>query len=156
MTDKVFLLERDYKPEATLGQLCDGDNVIFRTLEPPNRNNAKDNPNTPANEAGCIPEGEYLCVKRDPKVWAKARFKDNWEIKNVPNKAGVVFHSGNYWFHSQSCILVGKEIKDLNPKNDPKIDKNKRWFLSDSGTALKEFYKIMPERFILKIVNNAS
>lgn len=154
MTDPLFLLKRKYK-EATCGTLCDeANNALFFTLEPPLRNNAKDNPNTPENEAGCIPEGEYLVVRRDPKIWSKARYKDNWEILNIPNKSGVVFHSGNYWFHSQSCILLGKSIIDMNPRGNIGFNKDRRWFLNNSALALKEFTKMMPERFKLKIMKD--
>ncbi len=151
---ETFILKRNYTPECTTGDLInsDGKHIVY-TLEPPNRKNAKDNPDTKENEAGCIPEGTYLCFKRDPKVYAKARFKDNWEISNVPNKAGVVFHSGNYWFQSQSCILLATHIQNMNPRNDPSFDNNKKWLASGSIDALNKFSKIMPNRFMLKITS---
>ena len=149
-----FVLTRVYKTDATIGALnsSTGEHIIC-TLEPPNRNNAKDSPNTAINEAGCIPEGTYLCFKRDPKKYAGARFKDNWEISGVPNKAGVVFHSGNYWFQSQSCVLTASYIQDMNPKEDPKFDPNKRWFAAQSKDALNKFIKRMPSKFMLKITS---
>lgn len=148
-----YILRRQYK-EATLGSFEDSSGkCLWRTLEPPNRNNAKDNPNTTENEAGCIPEGIYKVKKRDPKIYANARFKDNWEILNVPNKAGVVIHSGNYWWHSQSCILLGNCIQDMNPKNDPNITSSNKWFLSQSRDALKKFYDTMPHEFELEIIS---
>lgn len=147
-----FILQRIYEPEATLGTILGSDNKpLFRTLEPPNRNNAKDDKTTPENESGCISEGIYQVKKRDPKIYAKARFKDNWEILKVPNKSGVVVHAGNYWWHSQSCILIGRSIQNMNPRNDPKIKPENKWFLSQSRDALAEFHRIMPKEFILEI-----
>lgn len=149
---ELFTLLRIYESEATLGTILNSSGKpLFKTLEPPKRNNAKDNPNTAENEAGCIPEGIYQVKKRDPKIYAKARFKDNWEILKVPNKSGVVIHAGNYWWHSQSCILIGRSIRNMNPRNDPKIKPENKWFLSQSKDALAEFYKTMPEEFILEI-----
>ena len=152
---KQFTLLRNYREHGTTGIVIDPESgeVIIRTLEPPKRDNAKDNPKTPANEAGCIPEGIYTCRRRDPKLFKKARFKDNWEILDVPNKTGVVFHSGNYWFESKSCVLAATTVQDMNPKEDPKFDPNKRLYASQSGDALKKFTKVMPTEFSLKITS---
>lgn len=153
-----FTLLRSYKDEATTAILLNsrGKRVIF-TLEPPNRNNAKNDSKTKENEAGCIPEGIYTCRRRNPKDYEKSkvkpRFLDNWEILNVPDKSGVVFHCGNYWFESESCILVASAIEDKNPTNDPKFDKNKRWCGIKSIDALNIFKSIMPQEFSLKITS---
>lgn len=155
---KNFTLMRQYREEATTGALIDSGTgkKIICTLEPPNRSNAKDNPSTSENEAGCIPEGIYKVRRRDPKIFASAHFKDNWEILDVPHKEGVVFHSGNYWFESKSCILTGTEIIDMNPKNQPNFDKNKKWYASQSRDALKNFTNLMPSEFELKITSTAT
>lgn len=152
---KKFTLIRYYHPEATIGALLNPDNGerIISTLEPPNRDNAKDDPKTYINESGCVPEGVYICQKRDPEVFKESKFKDNWEILGVPTKAGVVFHCGNYWFESKSCLLVGTLIMNMNPKNNPDFDPNRKWFASQSRDAMKKFIEVMPERFELEIVS---
>lgn len=152
---KNFTLMRDYKSEATPGIIIDpstGEKVVA-TLEPPKRNNAKDDPKTSINESGCIPEGKYTCKRRDPQLFKNAKFKDNWEILNVPNKGGICFHSGNYWFESKSCVLVGSIIQDMNPLNKKDFDGDKRWYASQSKDALKKFSEKMPIEFILDIIS---
>lgn len=153
---KSFKIIRTYHPEeATCGHLYDDKKKeIICTLEPPNRNNAKDDPDTAINEAGCISEGTYHVKRRDPKIYEDARFKDNWEILNVPNKSGVVFHSGAYWTDSKSCILTATTVIDMNPKNDVKFDKNKRWLAAQGKDALKKFSQIMPSEFELIITSD--
>lgn len=149
-----FTLKRTYHPvpEGTTGVLYDAKkNKIVCTLEPPNRNNAKDKPNTAINEAGCIPEGTYHVKRRDPVIYANARFKDNWEVLNVPNKLGIVFHCGNLWTDSKSCILVATFILDRNPKKDLKLAPEKRWYASQSKDAMNQFKSIMPDEFLLEI-----
>ncbi len=151
-----YTLIRKYNDylEGTTGIITDtkGKKIVC-TLEPPNRNNSKDNPQTKVNEAGCIPEGIYICRKRDPEVYKNAHFKDNWEILNVPNKEGCVFHGGNLWTDSKSCILVASSIQNMNPKNDPDFDPIKKWWASQSQMAMKAFNNNMPIEFTLKIIS---
>jgi len=152
--NKTYKLIRTYKEEATIGIIVDSaGKKICCTLEPPNRNNAKDNPKTKDNEAGCIPEGIYTCRKRNPLHYPNARFKDNWEVLDVLNKSGVVFHTGNVWTDSKSCIILATEIQDMNPRNIESFNPVKKWWASQSRTALGKFNKMMPEEFALEIMS---
>lgn len=64
----------------------------------------------------CIPVAEYK-VKT---TYSNKYKKDMYEIMNVPNRAGVRIHSGNYYTQVQGCVLVGKAFKDIN--SDGEVD----------------------------------
>lgn len=143
---KEFTLVREYKKEATLGTLFDGDKEIIRTLERPNLDNQKDNPKTKENESSCIPEGIYLCKK-----YSSPKFPDNWEVTNVPNRSHILIHCANYVYEIEGCIATATTIIDMNPKNDKKIDESRKWMGSQSRDAFNAFKKIAPEEFKLII-----
>ncbi len=78
------------------------DQAAFATLELPWRDNARG--------ASCIPRGRYECI------WAKSpRFGMCYHVLDVPGRANILFHNGNYagnlklGFRSDSsgCILLG-------------------------------------------------
>mgnify|MGYP001579009667 FL=1 len=70
--------------------------------------------------------------------------KHTYEIQNVPNRAGIRIHSGNYTRQILGCILLGKTLTDID--GDGIID------VTDSSTTVNEFEKLMKfQSFTLKI-----
>ena len=78
------------------------------TMEPPWLDNIK--------SRSCIPEGEYLAgLKLSPK------YGDVYQVFDVPDRTGILFHSGNYAGDEESglksdtdgCILLGKNHGEL-------------------------------------------
>jgi len=66
----------------------------WATLELPYRKNC---PNLSA-----IPSGSYLCQRiQSPK------FGETFEVQDVPNRKGILFHYGNTVNDTQGCILLG-------------------------------------------------
>jgi len=84
------------------------------TLEPPWRDNQEN--------VSCIPPGRYRCERiRSPK------FGWTFEVKNVPNRTHVLFHSGNTLEDTHGCILVGEEFSGTWEK--PVLASSQRGFI---------------------------
>lgn len=83
------------------------------TLERPWQDNAQN--------VSCIPSGRYRCERvRSPK------FGWTFEVKNVPNRDHVLFHSGNTIEDTHGCILVGEEFSGTWEK--PTLASSQRGF----------------------------
>ena len=69
----------------------------------------------------CIPPGRYRCERvRSPK------FSWTFEVKHVPNRTHVLFHSGNTLEDTHGCILVGEEFSGTWDK--PMLASSQRGF----------------------------
>lgn len=115
------LLERFcYHPEGTLGVMTVGD-TEFYTVERPWEENLP--------RISCIPEGEYEMKRRkSPKFgWC-------WEVKNVPNRTYILFHSANFPDELQGCIAPGISLM------------SDRIAVSRSRDAMKEFEELTHEK----------
>lgn len=64
------------------------------TLELPWRDNQR--------RISCIPGGWYECQPFDG-----SRFKNVWQVMNVPGRTYILFHAGNRPRDIEGCILVG-------------------------------------------------
>ncbi len=114
----------------TLGDLTYG-NFHCKTLEPSWRLNQKN--------ISCIPKGTYE-VK---KVYS-LKFGLVYEVQNVPNRTGIYFHGGNFFFNTKGCILLGKGYGNLN--NDKETD------ITDTKATRKTFEILLNFKpFTLKI-----
>lgn len=83
----------------TSGQLFAGDLSLF-TLELPWRNNEP--------SVSCIPAGRYRCV-----IAYSNRYKRVMpRLLNVPDRDGILIHSGNCEGDTHGCILVGMSQRD--------------------------------------------
>lgn len=151
---KHFVLERVYLPTETLGSWYDGATLICKTLERPNRNNQRDNPNTEENESGCIPEGIYILEKQEPKEdrpYGYFRFRaipGRSLNKYIKDKLGnymssILVHRISYVKDLLGCIGVGGRFADLN--KDGVLD------MADSSSKLEWMYRNLPDVFILEI-----
>ena len=71
------------------------------TLELPDKKNKR--------RVSSIPKGSYKASKhRSPK-----HGKTLW-LRNVPNRSEILIHKGNYHTDILGCILIGKELRDIN------------------------------------------
>lgn len=65
-----------------------------KTLELPLKNN------TP--QISCIPKGTYTCRRvNSPK------FGETFQVCDVPDRSGILFHAGNSVKDTRGCILLG-------------------------------------------------
>ena len=108
------LLRVGQSGRGTFGVIRFGAVPFVLTLERPWRDNQQN--------ISCIPAGRYRCERiRSPK------FGWTFEVKNVPNRSHVLFHSGNTIEDTQGCILVGEEFSGTWDK--PMLASSQRGFL---------------------------
>lgn len=94
--------------------------------------------NTP--NISCIPKGQYEVIPYSSKKYPKA-----FHVLDVPERSNILIHNGNFYTDIRGCILVGKEISDIN--NDGFLD------VTQSMSALGEIIdKIGQNKFTLYIV----
>ena len=84
----------------------------------------------------CIPAGKYICVKKDA---TEAIPYQHVSITNIPNRSGVAIHSGNHFFHSKGCILVGLMGKDINKDGQVDILQSRDTFIKLMNVLTDEF-----------------
>ena len=131
-------IHRTYKEKATYG-----DGVVideekhekvfeFKTLELPNLNNQR--------RISCIPEGEYLVIKKPP---TSKRPYEYFHVTEVPGRDAILFHPGNYTRQILGCILPGETHTDLD--KDGIID------ITNTTATLKILTALMPDKFKLTI-----
>lgn len=79
--------------------LVDGSPRLL-TLEPPNLNNQSN--------ISCIPMGSYPCKRVFNKKLASGYVvKETFQLMDVPDRDGILFHVGNYIEDTHGCILIG-------------------------------------------------
>lgn len=103
-----LVLERTYWLTQTLGKLrvFKNDELVgvLSTLELPDLENQK--------KISCIPAGLYKVRK-----YSSEKFKDVFEVENVPNRTAILIHKGNYSKDTHGCILVGLRHVDIDGDN---------------------------------------
>jgi len=123
-------------------------NLVCKTLELPDRNNQRDNVNTPENEAGCINVGTYLVTKEEPipandPLGRKERPYGHFRLHNVPGRSGILVHRITYVKDLLGCIGTGGRFVDLNADGIPDV--------VESGKKLQWMYDNLPDKFWLRI-----
>lgn len=137
----AVILRQDDKSVQTFGDftIFNGTRKMYecKTLELAWKNNE--------NKISCIPAGEYECEKVGPTK--KIPYPHIW-IKDVPGRAGVKIHIGNFASFkktdSEGCVLPGLGYKDINA--DGILD------IISSGNAFRRIMELVPNKFTLTIV----
>lgn len=139
MTTITAVIGRRYEATQTPGCLFvfDQDRAILdvKTLELPWLNNIR--------RESCIPAGTYDCERiNHPK------FGHCWLVKDVPQRDGILLHSGNFAsgikVDIEGCIMPGLRFVDLN--HDGTID------IADSKKAMDLLRAVLPDKFRLIIL----
>lgn len=91
-----------------------------RTLELPWRNNQK--------SISCIPPDKYVCRRVK-----NTKFGDTFQVCDVPNRVGILFHAGNWPHDTHGCILLGVYC----------IEQGDSAFLDASKAAMKQFRQLL-------------
>lgn len=86
-----------------------------------------------------IPVGTYEC-----EFTFSPKFQKNMYLIKVPNMEGIRIHSGNYYYDSEGCVMLGKSLSDLN--RDGEVD------LISSRDAIKEFETFFEQKPFTLIV----
>ena len=100
-------------------------NFLCNTIERPWLDNAP--------MVSCIPDGTYPC---EPHIKSN-NGQDVWILDGVPNRTGVLIHTGNTDGDSEGCILVG-------------LQANAEGVL-ESQLALQKLKSVLPSNFTLII-----
>lgn len=128
---RFVVLERYSESDRqTLGKfhVCESNGDIvetFESLELPFRQNRRN--------ISCIPVGEYPLEKR-----YSVKHKNHLHVKDVPNRSYILVHTGTYHWHTLGCILVGKDLVDLN--KDSFLDLIKSMF------SMQKIMNMLPKR----------
>jgi len=86
-----------YHPEGTLGYLYLPNGTTLATVEKQWAGNAQNK--------SCIPEGVYRC-----QPFSGSKYKDVYEITEVPERSAILFHSANWPHQLQGCIAPGLKL----------------------------------------------
>lgn len=87
----------------------------------------------------CIPAGLYSCVK-----FSGEKYKDVWELQNVPNRSAILIHQGNVAMKdSLGCILVGKGFANFGGLTG----------VTDSVVTLNFLRATLPDKFNIRIID---
>lgn len=102
-------------------------NVICSTIERPWLNNA--------HGVSCVPDRDYPC---EPHIKSN-NGQHCWELQNVPDRTGILIHTGNTEGDSEGCIIVGLVATEQG--------------VGQSQAALDLLHQKLPSTFTLKIVS---
>ena len=92
-----------YTPEETLGRLSFDGYQLF-TVESPWLLNRR--------FQSCIPDGSYNC-----RPFQSVKHPDCWQVVDVPDRSGILFHTGNSSADCTGCIIPGLTRTGLNVWN---------------------------------------
>ncbi|MFY7936631.1 MAG: DUF5675 family protein [Flavobacterium sp.] len=84
----------------------------------------------------CIPAGSYECRK-----YSGTKYKDVWEVRNVPQRSAILIHWGNTERNTSGCILVGKYFAQFGASKG----------VADSKATFEMLRRELPDRFNLHI-----
>lgn len=128
----VDLIRLETKMNATLGVILIDNSLVCYSLELPWKANIQ--------KHSCIPCGHYDLERRDK--WKKVdKYGYTYEVVNVLNREGVLFHPGNTVDDSEGCIIPGTYPGWLN---------NSRAVL-ESTAAFTKFKNLMKKERWAKI-----
>ena len=140
---QLTLLRTQYDKEGTIGKLLLDDQELCKTLERPNLDNKRDNPNTKENDSSCIPEGVYQVVKR-----GSSKYGRHFHILDVPNRDMILIHSGNVIDEILGCVLVGSKLFDAGTNFR---GKKYKFFISNSKQTMASLLSKLDDKFTLTI-----
>jgi hypothetical protein len=137
---RLLLNRYDHDDKQTIGQLFllgENDKIIAKwdSLELPWLDNQR--------RISCIPLGTYKARKHKSHKFGRTLW-----LQDVPNRSEILIHSGNYHTQILGCILIGKDLKDIN--KDGYLD------VTRSRVAMKELMDSLHDvdGIMLEIVNS--
>lgn len=115
---------------GTFGIMLKDDETLCHTCEDPWNNNHRGD--------SCIPAGKYEC-----KIHNGVKYKNVWEVTNVPGRSAILIHNGNYTTDTQGCILVGDGYLRDEKMNIVGV--------SNSKATLQVLRDMLPDAFTLTV-----
>lgn len=122
--------------ETTVGKLTiDGDSKTWFVLEP----GGPDSKTEGSDKR--ISVGTYALLP-----YSSAKYKNVYELQNVPGRTKILIHAGNYHDNTEGCIMPGLLWGTLS---------DKQYYVANSRSALNEiFSKIKGSKSIKVIITN--
>lgn len=125
----TYQLQRVAKsPKGTFGVISKDGIPICLTCEDPDNNNK--------NNISCIPAGTYKV-----KDFSGTKYKNVWQVLDVPNRSAILIHNGNTMLNTEGCILVGDKFGTV--EGLPAV--------LNSVSTLIDLRRIFPKQFELTI-----
>jgi Family of unknown function (DUF5675) len=100
---QLSLIRNKIGDTGAFGQLLQGSSLIAYTLE--HAYLQDDGSLSPK-----LPEGTYSCQRGLHQLEGMSSYFSTFEIMNVPNHFGILFHIGNAQGDSSGCVLLGSAI----------------------------------------------
>lgn len=124
---RIEIIRQEFLDKQTTGlfKLIDDDNCLVKewhSLELGWKDNQV--------EVSCIPEGSYKAKKHD-----SPKFGESLWLQNVPNRSEILAHKGNYYTDILGCILIGKNLVDINSDGYKDV--------TSSGDSIKELMSLL-------------
>ena len=92
----------------------------------------------------CIPAGTYTVKPHGWELRSPFKYKQVWQLQNVPGRTAILIHGGNFIQDTEGCLLAGFGIQISQTQS----------MVTDSRLALKYLREEIGERtFKLTIVN---
>jgi hypothetical protein len=134
--DDKIVVRRWYHPECITGRLYYKGWQCW-TLELPWKDNQ--------NRVSAIVPGEYEAFKRNSPSNGRVI-----ELRDVPGRSHIQFHSGNFIRNVLGCILVGDSIRW-----DPDTISNGKWepMVTNSVVTMNRLLELAPQEVILQITD---
>lgn len=127
----VHLIRDDVSDECIRGLLY-AEGEIFHILERPWLDNQTNK--------SCICAGTYKSQFLPRST--SGRYRNVYWLREVPERGGILIHSGNVVDHSKGCLIIGKRRGHLAGKRA----------VLNSKTALQEFVQLMDgQDFLINI-----
>lgn len=82
----------------------------------------------------CIPKGTYRVKTRNSET-----YRDHWHVLDVPNRDLILIHSGNYHRDTEGCIIVGREIFDIDGDGYRDVTSSRKT-MRELNNALQSIY----------------
>ena len=129
MNDKLILTRIRTSKDGTFGELRNArGEVLCVTCEDPWNDNQ--------HNISCIPRGTYTVKK-----FYGRKYRDVWQVMNVPGRDAILIHNGNTIRDTEGCILVGAAFGML--EHLPSV--------TSSRDTLNRLRMILPDTFELTI-----
>jgi len=96
----TILRVEDNNKYGMFGNLLIGPWIFCVTLEPPEKENQQ--------RVSCIPTGNYTCRRI-----VSPKHGTTYEVQNVPERSGILFHAGNVVDNTEGCIILAEKFGKL-------------------------------------------
>lgn len=114
--------------DGTFGVFIFDGRPVCVTCENPWKRNAR--------VISCIPNGAYRVTK-----FSGTRYKDVWQLHDVPNRNAILIHAGNTEADTDGCLLMGSGFGIFDGRQG----------IVNSARTIGMLRTILPSEFVLTV-----